>query len=206
MIFEGIFLSPPVLLQKAKDQLGEFVKADQTLRAKTAQNRQPARDKWQVPDLGALKLNWDTALDTRKKRMGVGIVVRNHDGEVLLTKCMVQDHITDPTIAEAIAARASVELVRQLGFQSVIFEGDSLVVVKALSSEDRCWSQFGMLIEETKIILRSCGSWEVCHIRRAANEVAHRISKLALTLNETHVWEESVPLCIREIVMAERPL
>jgi hypothetical protein len=135
-----------------------------------------------------------------------GVVVRNHDEDVLFTKCMVKEYITDPLIAEAVAVWVAVEFISQFGFQSVMLERDSLVVVQALCSEDKSWSQVGSLMEDAKIILCNCQFWEVCPVRRAVNEVVHRISKLALALNDTHVWEDFVPLCIREIVLAERPL
>jgi hypothetical protein len=47
--------------------------------------------------------------------------------------------ITDPEVAESIAARRAVPFCEELGFHSVVFEGDSLNAVNALNSHTPCW-------------------------------------------------------------------
>ena len=51
-----------------------------------------------------IKCNWDAAVDVDGRRMGVGIVIRTHEGEVTATKCSTKPYITDPHTAEAVAA------------------------------------------------------------------------------------------------------
>ena len=119
--------------------------------------------------------------------MGVGIVVQNHSGDVLVTKCMTKAFVTDPKIAEAIATWTAVELVHQLGIPQVILEGDALVVVQVMQQEESSWERFGHLLEDAKLFLGSYRSWSVIHVKWTMDEVAHWMAKLGLELITEHI-------------------
>jgi ribonuclease HI len=138
--------------------------------------------------------------------MGVGIVVRNHVGEVLVTKCTTKAFVTDPQIAKAIAAWTAAELIHQLGLPQVILEGDALAMVQVMQQEESSWEWFGHLLEDAKLFLGSCRSWSVVHVKQTMNEAAHRMAKLGLELIAELIWRESVPLYIQQIVMLEQHL
>jgi hypothetical protein len=57
-------------------------------------------------------------------------------GEVLATLSSPRDYITEPDIAEAIAALRAAYLCQELGFYRVILKGDALKVVQALKKGD----------------------------------------------------------------------
>ena len=59
------------------------------------------------------------------------------------------------------------------------------------------------MLEEAKELLNGSRSWEIRHVRRTANEVAHRVAKMAVSSNVNHLWLKMIPPCIRDIVMAE---
>lgn len=69
--------------------------------------------------------------------MGVGIVIRNHEGEVVTAKCSTKLYITDPMTAEAVAVWTAAQFIRQLGIEHAILEGDSLEVVQSLQGEKK---------------------------------------------------------------------
>jgi hypothetical protein len=46
----------------------------------------------------------------------------------------------------------------QLGLTDSIHEGDSLKVVQALKREEKSWTKFGPILEETKEMLHGCHS------------------------------------------------
>ncbi|KAE8124743.1 hypothetical protein FH972_019600 [Carpinus fangiana] len=73
------------------------------------------------------------------------------------------------------------------GIYKYIFEGDSLEVVNALRSDDSCWTQYGMMINEEKEGLLRLQKWNVQHVRREANAVAHRLAKEALVLGDKNM-------------------
>jgi ribonuclease HI len=64
-------------------------------------------------------------------------------------------------MAEALATLHAVIFAKELGFSNVIFEGDALIVVKAVNSKEPCESNYGHLVEDVKRFrsnfkLRSC--------------------------------------------------
>lgn len=60
------------------------------------------------------------------------------------------------------------------------------------------------MLDDVKITLGSCRSWQVLHVRREANSATDQMAKLALQLNEEHQWRVSTR--IRDIVLAEKRL
>jgi hypothetical protein len=80
----------------------------------------------------------------------------------------------------------------------------SLAVLQVLRSEESSGAQFGHLMDEAKILLESCQTWSVQHVKRSGNEVVHQLAKLALDQNLEHLWIDSFTSSIHEIVMAEK--
>jgi hypothetical protein len=101
--------------------------------------------------------------------------------------------ITDPEVAESIAARRAVPFCEELGFHSVVFEGDSLNAVNALNSHTPCWRTCGSTVEDTRDRLLQLHTWSVQYVRREANQVAHFLTKHALSVNQDVVWKEECP-------------
>jgi hypothetical protein len=91
-----------------------------------------------------------------------------------------------------------------LGIQHLHIEGDALEIVQALLLQESCWSRYGFLVEDTRTLLNSFQSWQVSHVRREANEVAHRLAKVAITQSLNYVWRDSPPSFIHSIVLAEQ--
>ncbi|XVE77597.1 hypothetical protein DITRI_Ditri13aG0076200 [Diplodiscus trichospermus] len=60
------------------------------------------------------------------------------------------DNVTDPIIVEAIGAKAALEFAWQLSMQRIQIEGDNLIVIKLLRSNEPNLYNIGHLIKETK--------------------------------------------------------
>jgi hypothetical protein len=59
-------------------------------------------------------------------------------------------------------------------------EGDAFKIVNTLGKKESCWTRYGQLIEDSRVILNSLQSWVVGHVGRKANKAAYRLEKLAL--------------------------
>lgn len=79
---------------------------------------------------GSLKMNQEVAVDRGNKIMGMGLVAREHMVQVRASLFMTQAYIFDPATAEAFAARRGIEFCRELGFRSIIMEGDLLEIFR----------------------------------------------------------------------------
>jgi hypothetical protein len=68
------------------------------------------------------------------------------------------------------------------------------------------------IIEYIKIVQIAKSIWarfpSICRTsnfsKRSGNKVAHQLAKLAQDQNIEHMWTDSFPSCISEIVMAEK--
>lgn len=76
-----------------------------------------------------LKANFDGAVSREDKRAGLGVVIQNHQGQVLAS--LSENIMLPPSIedVEALAAVRAVSFAAGLGFSSIIIEGDSEVVI-----------------------------------------------------------------------------
>ncbi|XP_059446463.1 uncharacterized protein LOC132178010 [Corylus avellana] len=84
---------------------------------------------WEAPKDDFVKVNWDAAVDKHRRKMGIGVIIRDSMGEVLTTLSAPKDYIIEPDIAEALVVLRAVLFCGELGFHWVILEGDALQVV-----------------------------------------------------------------------------
>jgi hypothetical protein len=205
-IFGGDLIPPSRVVILAKDQLQAFLAAEQTRIGGSIRPPQPNSCISWTPSLDVIKFNWDAAISKREQRMGMGFLARNSAGHVLASYCATKPYIVDPGIAEAVSAWKMIEVAVSLGFQSVIFEGDSLEIVQALRNEGSCLGRFGQVVNEAKICLNSIHSWSIYRVKRSANNAAHCLAKYAFSLDSDQLWIDEYPSCIHDLVLFEKHL
>jgi ribonuclease HI len=131
---------------------------------------------------------------------GVDLVARDSKGQVRVSLCHTMAYLTDPTAAEAFAARQGVELCYAMGFKAVIFEGDSQTIVQALLVDGVHPSYFDSMVADTRLLLSSFPQWQVRFVRRTGNVDAHQLARMAVKQKVSHVWLESIPGSISDAV------
>ncbi|XP_042962354.1 uncharacterized protein LOC122296618 [Carya illinoinensis] len=147
-------------------------------------------------ELEVPRVNWNASLDLRKKRMEVGIMIRDEEGEALGAICDQRQHVQTPVVAEGYALWKALELCNDLNIQKAIFEGDAKAVILAVLSTREDLSFGGSLIEDIQSVLANRSDWSIQFAYREKNNVAHSLAKEALRLEEKKVWIEEVPVCI----------
>jgi hypothetical protein len=65
---------------------------------------------------GFVKINWDAAVNKTKKKMGIGVIIRDCKGDVRATLAEPKDYIIAPDVAEAMAALRSEKFSCELGY------------------------------------------------------------------------------------------
>jgi hypothetical protein len=136
--------------------------------------------------------------------MGIGIITCDHSGTVLAAVSLLMPGVTDPTTAEAVAAWKMAEACVSLGYSKVILEGDSLEIVNSLQKDDCCWSRYGAMINDAKVLLDSLQEWKVCHARRTANVAAHLLAKHGLTVEAECTWQSDFLAFLYDIVLIDK--
>ncbi|KAL0006575.1 hypothetical protein SO802_008077, partial [Lithocarpus litseifolius] len=78
---------------------------------------------------------------------------------------------------EALAAIKALSFAQKLNLSSIILEGDSETVTKALKSEDELFSYHGHLIVEAKLFFDFFHYLSLSHICTQGNSVAHNLAR-----------------------------
>ncbi|XP_059453477.1 uncharacterized protein LOC132184014 [Corylus avellana] len=146
-----------------------------------------------------ISVNWDAALGERTGNVGLGAIIRNHQGEVLAARSLTRVGLLEPAAAEALGALMAIQLARDMGYLSIILEGDAKVVIEAVLSNEPDWSRRGHLIDDIRTALTSFTQWKMAYVQRDANKAAHRLARMATAQSMDKVWTFDFPECIREL-------
>lgn len=78
----------------------------------------------------------------------------------------------------------------KMGFNSMFFEGDCLVVVHWSNSQLELPSNIRPVIMDIRKLLQLHLDWSINFILREANNVAHLLAKLACSVSFDFIWIE----------------
>uniref|UniRef100_A0A7N2KZZ0 RNase H type-1 domain-containing protein n=1 Tax=Quercus lobata TaxID=97700 RepID=A0A7N2KZZ0_QUELO len=148
--------------------------------------------RWKPPPLGVVKVNFDGAIFSTQSSAGLAMVVRDQAGLVLASLSQKIPLSTSVEIVEVIAARRALLLARELGFERVMVEGDSEIIIKAIKEKALPSSDLGHILEDIRVLSRSFNSISFHHIKRMGNCVAHHLAHRSFC-NPLLVWMEEVP-------------
>lgn len=202
-LFEGKFESPRILNLQAQSQVLNFQATQQS--NLTIPTPSDWARKRQLPPLNTFKVNWDTALDISSKAFGLGGIARNELGQVLASFCFKPKAVSNPIIAEAQALKKSMLICAELGFKSLLFEGECLDVVN--------WTNFLLepppyirpIIFDIRNLLQLHTDWKISFTHREANFVAHILAKMACNVSSDCIWIEECPSNVRSYVLLDLP-
>ncbi|KAL0405586.1 UNVERIFIED_CONTAM: putative mitochondrial protein [Sesamum latifolium] len=137
---------------------------------------------WLAPVAGTLKINFDAAILKAAKGAGIGVVLRDNNGECIQWISKFLKNISDPTHAEALAAREASDLASQFADKVIQIERDCLNVIKDINSRSWHYSFIGPIIKE---IVHNADNTHINFqfIRREANFVAHHLAKIAVEVD-----------------------
>jgi hypothetical protein len=159
VVFGGEMVSPVLVVRHAKEQVEAWCSASKRQITPHVVPAQPSVVCWTKPPVGFVKINWDASVNRQQKQMGAGVVARDSDGGVLAMHCITKNSITSPSVAETVGAWAAVELALRLDLRRVIFEGDALEIIQALTKEGDCWAIYGQTLNAIKVELARQQGW-----------------------------------------------
>ncbi|XP_048493290.1 uncharacterized protein LOC125493810 [Beta vulgaris subsp. vulgaris] len=148
--------------------------------------------KWQAPGAGRLKLNTDAAFRENDK-LGMGAVLRDECGDVLVAVCNSWHGRCEVEVGEAMAVREGIRVAMEAGFHGFIVETDCMTLFEALKRKRRPASVLGRILQDIYVLISSCTNVTFSFVRRSGNEVAHLLAKRSLESDELLVWLEEAP-------------
>ncbi|KAK1352458.1 hypothetical protein POM88_053397 [Heracleum sosnowskyi] len=135
--------------------------------------------------------------------IGMGVVARDHEGNVVAAAVRRLRAWWPPQIAEGRAILLAVKLARRLRHENIIIESDCESLIQRLSKASTYLSDFDNVLED---ILASCSvfdSIQWIHVKRDDNLVAHHLAKL-VPFGTEQVWVNHYPYEISPYVISIR--
>jgi hypothetical protein len=148
---------------------------------------------WKPPDRGTWKLNFDGAMRKDIGAAGVGVVVRDHQGQAIAAFTKRFHLPQTPAMIEALAAREAIQLALELKLDRVSLEGDSATIIKELCCPESHFTPHGHIIEEIQDQSKSFHSCSFQHTRRQANTVAHVLAQKSFFFDSHFLWLTAMP-------------
>ncbi|PRQ17747.1 putative ribonuclease H-like domain-containing protein [Rosa chinensis] len=132
-----------------------------------------------TPPIGRLKINVDGSFRSESADGGIGVVVRNEFGTCIASMAHYFPHVLSTTHMEAEAFRAGILLAIREGWDAFDLESDCSLVVSVLQQNMEDRSDIGCILDDCKSYLTSFHSFQIRHVFRKANGVAHHLAHLA---------------------------
>ncbi|XP_021757322.1 uncharacterized protein LOC110722354 [Chenopodium quinoa] len=156
---------------------------------------------WKPPPQGCVKVNCDVALNV-EGWVGLGVVARNHQGEVLFAGVKRYKAFWSPELAECKAVVYAVTLAKQQGFKHIILESNNSSIISRLSKASTYLSDLDSLLDD---VLDTCSffdfiSWS--HVKREGNFVAHHLAR-NIPYGVEQLWANCCPNDISPYVLMD---
>ncbi|KAL4341176.1 hypothetical protein GQ457_08G012070 [Hibiscus cannabinus] len=154
----------------------------------------PASRMHWIPPLGdTIKVNFDACFSTRYRTSFSRVVARNNGG-YMAAGTIPHLFVPSPEVAEAYACIDALMLARDVGFNSVIIEGDALTVINKANCREADRSVLRSLMKQIHSMRAFFASLMFSHVVRTCNEVAHLLAREGRDFPGPRFWVEEAAL------------
>ncbi|XP_073153625.1 uncharacterized protein [Henckelia pumila] len=143
---------------------------------------------WQTPPAGTIKINVDAAVVNGSSRVGLGVVVRDDQGVVLIAFTKTLEGYFSVHLAELLTVREGLLLASQQSWNHVIIETDASNVAKSITGS-LCLVEDESIVSFIHQLSSRFSSFRVQLCRRNANGVAHILAADGLTLSVDFLYK-----------------
>lgn len=187
---------------KATSIVKEVEKATEC--SNTLGTRKEWNSRWNKPESGRYKINSDAALFSTK--VGLGGVVRDDVGDVVVATCNPVEGTFDVEIAEAMAMRHALMITLEAGFRDLVVETDNMKLYTHMYKSIHEATAFGKITNDIMYLSKSCNSCVFSFVKRGGNSVAHELAKSCSNISNMLVWLEDYPQVIDKAVKMDLEL
>ena len=156
-----------------KEKLDEFL----TVLSPTPPAVPRPRVTWKPPDASCFKINFDSAIFRNENRSGIGVVVRDHTGSIIVSLTQLISPALQPAEIEAVAAARALEFGNEIGISEVVLEGDSELIIKSLKAGGKKIASMEPLIQDAIVFSGFFKKFPYSHCRRDNNKLAHSLAR-----------------------------
>lgn len=146
---------------------------------------------WQPPDEGWWKLNIDAAVQS--DRVGVGMVVRDNTGDMVMGAGCKLELNCAAKLAEARAALFGLQYAFDAGYRKVVLESDCSSLIDLLKGKASEASITQMIVRDTLSLVTNFDACTFMFAKRSCNRLAHAIAKVSTAFEEVLIWLDECP-------------
>ena len=143
----------------------------------------------------------DGAVFAKQKAVGIGVVIRDKEGNFRAALSKKMKLPFDPLEAEAMAVEVGVQFAKDMGITEVMVEGDSLIIQRALTELATPPSSVDAVIVGIKASCAKFHHIAFSHMRRQGNNPAHLLAKYAYGIDDCSIWIEESPCFIKQALI-----
>ncbi|XP_057425852.1 uncharacterized protein LOC130719238 [Lotus japonicus] len=153
---------------------------------------------WGRPHERVIKLNVDASF-VDGKGAGLGMVARNHLGEIMVAATSHPIPVLPSLLTEASGFRWTLRLVMELGFRRVCLETDCLQLYQWWQNRTVGRSYLDTIVSDCRSLVSYFDVFSLSFVRRSSNSVADFLAKNASTYADC-VWVKEVPDVVSGLV------
>ena len=146
-----------------------------------------------------MKINFDGATFNDRNLAGLVGVSRDDRGLVMAVFTQTIPLPTSIEMVEVLTARNALVLAQDLNLTQVQLEGDSEIIINALSSGGRDSSSYGHILKDIKFLSLAFQCLSFSHTHRQGNKLAHCLVRSAYNFSPFQVWMEEIPLVFESV-------
>ena len=149
------------------------------------------------------KVNIDAAIFKSTKSVGIGVIVRDHVGDVLATLSTQLLLPLGPLEAEAKAMDVAMSFAKDIGLQEGTFESDNSVLIGALLDKSKIPISIENIITDIHAKLQHFRQHQMLHVKQQGNTLAHLLARHTNGLDNFVTWIEEIPSFIESAMIQD---
>ena len=139
------------------------------------------------------KINVDAAVFTEAGQCGLGVVIRNDNGQLMGALSKMLPYPLGAMEVEAKAVECRIIFAWEMGLKQVIVEGDSQVAIHALNRRTNTPPPIQQIILGAQTWLWNFRSWKAIFTQRDCNKTTHLMARHAKDIVDYLIWVEDTP-------------
>ena len=174
------------IIQRATFLLEEFRSASHRFQSPIV----PHTLTWSPPNSPWYKINTDGVVFKQAQATGIGVVARDHDGQVIAAMSKKLWVPLGPLEAEAKAMEEGIIFACDVRLQEVTFECDSELLFQALTDKATPSTTISNVVATFLCRLQDFRAAQFSHVHRQGNRLAHILAQYVKNLESFVTWIE----------------
>jgi ribonuclease HI len=144
-------------------------------------------------------MNVDAAFCPASGDSAAGVVIRDHQGAIILAASMVGTKCRDAQEAEATPIYEGLKIAVEYNLTPSSLESDCATTVAAVNNQSSISSVNWHIYNNIKLYTNVLPNCIFSKVGTNCNEAAHRLAHLATSSGSSNIWLSPVPEAVREL-------